>query len=447
MMGNELFSISRLLFCGADIYMLYRFFSAIFKYKVKSKKCILFSVFITVIIFLENTIGSTTLNLLTVPILYYVYVVLLFKVSYTNGIAYTVIYYTFVGGREVLFELLYRLMSHVLPFYIPPWFTNGGIYFLIIEYIAGFLFILYIEKYIKKINISDNNVFSWYLLIVPILTLMISSSFLYLEFPKSFILQIFMCGGAVLLYFSNAAIFIILEKYTNVMNKIKYSELYTVKRDMENDHFQNILKINENYRCFIHDVHSYFNSFRTLAQNGENTKIVEIIDELKGKLQEETKFAIYSGNPVFNAILSERVTKAKDLGVELSLFVEKNLNLDFINDADMISMFGNLLDNALEGAAKCKPESRKVDVKLFMGTNYFLILHIENSYSVKTKRDGERLITTKQDSRHHGLGIGIVKGLAEKYGGTLNLVQNDEIFATTLTVSACLEGASANIGT
>jgi hypothetical protein len=446
-MGNDLFSVSRLLFCGADIYMLCRFFAAIYPYKTLYKKRFIYGIIISFLIFFINAIGSAALNFITVPLVYYFYVMLLFKVSETNGMAYTIIYFAFVGGREVLFELLYRLIIHNLPIYIPPWFTAGGIYFLLVEYFIGFLFLVYIEKYIKKINISNNNVFSWYLLIVPILSLMISSSFLYMDFPKPVSVQLFMFAGAVLLYFSNAAIFIILEKYTDMMNKIKYAELYSVKRDMETEHFQNILKINDHYRCFMHDVHSYFNSFRLLALNGENNKIVEIIDELKGKIQKETNIAIYSGNPVFNAILSERVSKAKEVGVELSLFVEKHLNLDFISDADMISMFGNLLDNAIEAAEKCDHGKRNVNVKVFMGTNYFLIFHIENSFNVKIKKDGERFLTSKADSKHHGLGIGIVMTLAEKYGGSLNLIQKEDLFVTTLTISAFLEDQSANFGT
>ncbi|WP_077610637.1 sensor histidine kinase [Clostridium sp. Marseille-P2415] len=448
MMGNELFTVSRLFFCGIDVYMLYRFFKAIFQEKWKGKKRVLSSLIITLIIFFENSIGSMPLNFVTVPLVFYIYVILSFNISFSNGIAYTIIYFAiFAGGKEVSFELLYRLLSGILPFYIPPWFTSGGIYFLLIEYLAGFLFLLYIEKFIKKLKISNNNNFSWYLLIVPAVSLMISSSFLYIDFPDSIIMQIFMCGGAFLLFFANAAIFVILERYTEVMNKVKYAELYTVKRDMENEHFQNILKINERYQCYIHDINAYFNSFRVLALNDENKKIVEIIDELSGKIQRETSNVIYSGNPVLNAILTERVSKAKEKGIKLSLFIEKFLKIDFISDADMISMLGNILDNALEAAAKCSPEERRVDVKLFMGNNYFLIFHIENSYAVAVKKEGSRLLSTKADSRHHGLGIGIVMTLAEKYGGTLNLEEKDDMFVTTLTISTCSGAENANFGT
>lgn len=446
-MENDLLSVSRLFFCGADVYMLYSFFSTIFINKWKGKKCILLSLFLTLFIFFENSIGSVALNFLTVPLFSYIYVFLIFQLSISNGIVYMIIYFAFIGGKEVLFELLYRLLLNNMPFYIPPWFASGGIYFLFVEYLVGFLFLLYIEKYIKRLNINKNSDFSWYLLIVPILSLMISTSFLYIDFPDSFIMQVIMCVGDFLLFFTNAVIFIILEKYTDVMNKVKYAELYTIKKDMENEHFQNVLKINEQYRCFMHDINSYFNSFRLLALDGENEKIVKIIDELKGEIQEKTTRVIYSSNPVLNAILSERISKAKEEGITLSLFVEKFLKIDFISDADMISMFGNLLDNALEAALKCSPGNRSVNVKLFMGTNYFLIFHIENSYVEMTKKEGTRLISTKQDSKHHGLGVGIVKSLAEKYGGTLNLDEKEDLFVTTLSISTCVGKQSVNFGT
>lgn len=434
-MENELLSVSRLFFCAADVYMLYGFFNSIFQEKWIGKKRIISSIITALLIFFENAIGNVPLNFVTVPIFCYVYIVLSFKVSVTNAMAYMIIFFTFVGGREVLFELFYRFMSNVFTIYIPPWFTSRGVYFLLVEYIVGYLFLLYIEKFIKKLNIRNDNIISWYLLIVPILTLMTLTSFSFIDFSHSIVVQVFVFICSILLYLTNAVIFIILEKYTDVLNKVKYAELITVKRDMENEYFQNILKINQHYRCFMHDINSYFNSFRRLAIKGENEKIIEIIDELKGKIDEETSGVIYNGSPVLNAILVERVSKAKECGIALSIFVEKFLKIDFLSDADMISMFGNLLDNALEATLKCSPDNRTVNVKLFMGTNYFLIFYIENSFSVSAKRDGSRLISTKVDEKHHGLGIGIVSDLAEKYGGSLTLEEKGDIFVTTLSIS------------
>lgn len=445
-MQNELFSVSRLFFCGADVYMIHRFFSALFQKKMGGKWNVLVSLLMTVVLFMENSLNSVALNYTAIPLLCCIYVLWLFNVSLYNAITYVIIYFSFISGKELLFEFVYRLLSYTLPFYIPPWYTSGGVYFLLIEYIIAFLLLVYMERCINKLEIRGNNNFSWYLLIFPILSLVIPSCFLYIDFSNSLFMQLFVCGSVSLLYFTNIAIFIILERYTDAINKVKYAEFYKIKRGMENEHFENILRVNERYQCYMHDMQAYFNSLRILAINEENKKIVEVINELKGKIQEETNTVIYSECPVLNAILSERESKARDEGVEMSIFVEKFLKTDFISDADKISMFGNLLDNALEAAAKCSPGNRKVNVKLFMGTDYFLILYIENSYSVSAKRVGSRLLTTKESSGRHGLGVGIVMSLAEKYGGSLSLQEKGDIFATTLSISTCAEKQRANFG-
>lgn len=445
-MENDLLSVSRLLFCGADVYMLHRFFAVMFQKKCDRKKILIFGFIMTVTIFMENSLGSVVLNYASMPLFYYTYVFFLFDTSLYNRIAYIVIYISFTSGREILFEFIYRLSLSLLPFYIPPWYTSGGVYFLLIEYIIGFLFMIFMERYIKKLEIRGNNIFSWYLLIFPVLTLAIPTSFLFIDFYGSFAIQLFVCGSAFLLYFTNAVIFIILEKYTDGINKVKDAEFYMIKREMENEHFENILRVNESYQCYMHDMQAYFNSLRLLALNGENEKIVEVINGLKGKIQEDTNTVIYSGNPVLNAILSEHVSKARKAEIKCSIFVEKFLKTEFIADADMISMFGNLLNNALEAASKCSLDNRKIDVKLFMGTTYFLILHIENSFTVATKKEGMNFLSTKEDSAHHGLGIGIVTNLAEKYGGFLNLEEKVNVFSATLAISTCSEQENVNFG-
>lgn len=59
------------------------------------------------------------------------------------------------------------------------------------------------------------------------------------------------------MYFSNAAVFIILAKYKSVMNLAKYEEMSSFKQAMENDKLENIVKLNERNRNYMHDMHSY----------------------------------------------------------------------------------------------------------------------------------------------------------------------------------------------
>ncbi len=436
-MMPERFTLFYLFLCIADIYMLYRFLAAMFEKRYKRRGTILCFLLFAGAAFLVNSYGISLVNLLILPVLYYFYVMVEFQISIRNGIIYTLIFYAIFAGGEVFFEIWHKFLSENQLFPVVSWRLGEGIVFLLISYLLRFMFLLFIEHFLKKIEINREQSHAWYLLIVPIVSLTILCSFIYMEFPEGFSLQLVNSAGALLLYFLNAAMFIILERYTVVMNRIKAEELHKTKQEMEEERIQSILRLNESYRCYMHDVHAYFSHLRMLALEGKNQEIVEVIDDVEGKMQEETRESLYSGNSILNAILAEREMKARRSGINMNIFVENFLKIDFISPADMISMFGNLMDNALEATLKCEEGRRNIDVKFFMGNRHMLVMHIENNYAEPIKRSGDRLLTSKRDVRQHGLGIGIVRKIAEKYGGALGTETRGNIFAATLTISAC----------
>ena len=313
-------------------------------------------------------------------------------------------------------------------------FANGAIFY-VVEYLLSFFFLLFLRKYMKKIEIGENSSFDWYLLLMPFSSVMILFCYAYIEFPDKIYLQILMCFGAFLFYFANAAVFIILAHFTQMMNRVKIAELSLLKKDMEKENFENIVKLNDIYRKKMHGIHQYFNQFRRLAISGEYETIVDIVDSWEDNLKKESSNKLYTGSPVINSLLSGCYDSAKERGIEITIFVEVGLNLDFIQDVDKISMFGNLLDNAVEAAAECKEGNRKINIKMYMGNRNMLVFLIENTSTKNLRVDGEKLLSTKKDSGNHGLGFGISRELAQKYGGTLEWEEQGEWFVTTLMAS------------
>lgn len=440
----ERFTLLYLLLCFADIYMLHRFFAVMFEKRYKRHEMFMRYLFFSFLAFIVNSFGISLLNLLILPIIYGIYAVWGFRISLANGVIYTFIFYAIFAGGEAFFEIWHLFLAENNMFPVVSWRLGEGTAFLLISYTLRFLFLLFIEQFSKKIEINRGEHHEWCLLFVPVVSLTILVSFMYMEFPEQFILQIVFSIGALLLYLLNAVMFIILERYTVVMNQIKTEELQKTKQEMEEERIQNIIRLNENYRCYIHDVHSYFSHLRMLALKGQTMEIVSMIDGMEGEMQSETKGSVYSGNAALDAILTEREIKAKRSQVYLNIFVESFLRVDFISSADMISMFGNLIDNAIEAALKCREDCREVDVKFFMGNRHMLVMYVENHFCEALKKDGERLLTSKQDAGRHGLGIGIVKKTAERYGGALGIEIKGNIFAATLTLSAYEQNMTNN---
>ncbi|MCM1251938.1 MAG: ATP-binding protein [Clostridium sp.] len=424
------------LLCILEVYMLEIFFGAMFTRRVGEKRFLLYCGGAICIMIAVNLLKNPMLNFVALPVLFFVFAKLAFEIAGTKAFVYVVIYYIiFAGEREMAFEMLYRFLLATFPRLegILP-FANA-MFFYVGEYLLSFLFLLYLRKYLREITVREENNFEWYLLVMPVSSVLILFSFVYMDFPNEKILQIMVCGGAFLLYFSNAVIFIILAHFTQVMNRVKIAEMALLKRDMEKENFENTEKTNEVYRRYMHDIHKYFYQFRSLALTGEAEAIVEIIDGWETNLKKEKENKRYIDSPVMNSLLSGCYERAKEKRIEIDIFVEDALDVSFIQDADKISMFGNLLDNAIEAADECKEGERKINIEMYMGNKYMLVFKIENTWKQEIQMEGDRLLSTKKDSKNHGLGLKIARELAQKYNGSLEWEMQEEWFVTMLMIA------------
>lgn len=434
-MKSEMFSWIRYIFCLLDIYTLYRFFRAMFEVKARKKKVMLYLFFAALCIFATNMYGNTVVNLMVSPIITFLFVWLVYRISMVNGIIYSIIFFAIFAGGEVVGVIFVQFLSIYLPMSAEPWYRTDGIYFLWFLYAFRFAELFLIEKFVKKLGIEKRNDYAWYLLILPVSSIVILSSFLYMDFPAQTFLQILMCVAAFLVHFSNIFIFLILAKVTSLIQKERDEELHSMKQTMEGKQIERVSRLNEKYRNYMHDIHNYFGNIRMLALKGETQKIVHIINAVEGELQEDIGGTFYCGNEVLNAILEDKKIKAEKVDIDFQIQIERFLNLDFLSEADTVSLFGNLLDNAIEAAARCEETNRIVKFRIYMGNTYMLVADIENTFCIQAKREGESLVSTKREEGIHGLGMNIVKKLAEKYGGSLEWEEEENIFRCILSLS------------
>lgn len=407
-----------------------------FDVRVSIRRSIVYLLGAAGVICMINTAGSTRINLLLIPLIYLFFSYTVFSVSYQCGIVYTLIFYIlFAGGREAAFELFYRLIASAVSIVIPSWFSIYGLPYLIAEYVLAFVFLKWIIRYTGRLEITGKKSFCWYLLILPVVSLIILISCIYMDNKTLGHIERLLYIGALLLYISNACIFVILERSLAFLDEIQWMRLSHLKQDMEQENYQVLKKANSVYRKYLHDMHMFYNQFRNLALAGECDKIVSIVDQQEGRLQIEEAGIIYCGDTVLNVLLTEYAGRGKKAGIEVEIHVQDNLYLDFISDNDKISMFGNLLSNSLEAASQCRKGEGRITVNVHMGNDYLLVFQISNTCHAKLKQKGHRFLTTKEDRDNHGFGIKIVEELAESYGGSLMLEIQDGYFTAVLMVS------------
>ena len=207
--------------------------------------------------------------------------------------------------------------------------------------------------------------------------------------------------------------------------KVKESEAVQAKHETS-VYLENVENNYQRTRELWHDLKNHINLMSVLLRE---EKYNELSDYLRifGEDIDSLTLPMKSGNVIVDALLADKLSKAKRGGirVELSLCDLTGLNLK----ADEIcGLLGNLLDNAIEAASNATVvEEKRISVEC-RDRNDCYYISVKNSQSLKhsfiTNNDEEIVMpkTIKTDMRNkvgHGLGLRSVERIVHGCGGEL----------------------------
>ena len=110
--------------------------------------------------------------------------------------------------------------------------------------------------------------------------------------------------------------------------------------------------------------------------------------------------------------------------------------LDFLDVMDICTIFGNILDNAIECELRVKEREKRLIHLVVHTKKDFLVVRCEN-YCPETLEFQDGLpVTTKADSAYHGYGIKSIRRAAGKYGGAVTVHSGGEWFEITVIIPA-----------
>ena len=143
----------------------------------------------------------------------------------------------------------------------------------------------------------------------------------------------------------------------------------------------------------------------------------------------------HSGNHTLDVIVDKYVTECNINGLNFEFDI-KNNNLSMIEPYDMVTILGNLLDNALEAA---KNSAQKIVSFETDYRNNFSIIIVSNSCDTNPMSDGKTLpVTTKGNKQLHGFGLKSVRNALKKYNGDISFDYDnrEKVFVVTVMVDA-----------
>lgn len=205
-------------------------------------------------------------------------------------------------------------------------------------------------------------------------------------------------------------IFVYYQELLERENKIKDLETQKKIESIDKTYFEILEKNNEDLKVFTHDIKNHLMHISSLSESEE---VKSYIDELCGTV---TSFGskIISKNKTLDIIINKYSVICGNKRIKLN-FDTKTENLSFIEPTDLSTILNNLLDNAVEASENS--EEKYINVKISLNEHNLKVLTIINSCNNSPVTDNGKLITTKENSSAHGLGIKSVKRTLKNYNG------------------------------
>lgn len=176
--------------------------------------------------------------------------------------------------------------------------------------------------------------------------------------------------------------------------------------------------------------HDLKNQIAALRAEQDPKKRTAYLDEM------EEEFRAYeaqsdTGSPVLDTLLTGKNLYCAQNGIGLTCVADGSL-LSFMDVMDICTIFGNLLDNAIECEMRIADREKRLIHLSVSASRGFLVIRCEN-YCLETPAFADGLpVTSKPDAQNHGYGLKSIRYSIEKYDGTMTLRNEDDWFRATI---------------
>ena len=208
----------------------------------------------------------------------------------------------------------------------------------------------------------------------------------------------------------------------------KEYETLLVQEEMSRKKYDELSEMMEYNARLRHDMRNHLVIIRKYAQEKDTDNIQRYLDSIYREYL-SMDYINWTGNDIVDTILNQKRKQASEQKVE---FIIDTCAIEIlpVEESEICSLLGNMLDNALEAAVQAEKSWIKITIKKQMD---MLCFDIRNSYSVEPVLKAGNFISNKKDKGVHGFGTKSIKRIVEKYDGKITFSTHDNQFITQVT--------------
>lgn len=180
--------------------------------------------------------------------------------------------------------------------------------------------------------------------------------------------------------------------------------------------------------------HEYKNRNLTLlamARKQDCEGIIRFIEE--EQMQPSMHFfSINCGNFTVDSVLNYEIEVAKKHEVDVKTIISVPADMD-VNDTILCGILGNAMDNAIDACRRLKPSERRIEF-LMKVEKHNLFIEVRNRFDGVVAYNNGQLLSRKEDSMNHGIGIRVMKEMIRRVNGTLETFWDDSWFTLRIVI-------------
>lgn len=401
---------------------------------------------ITLIIMLETnwTIVEATLYMLIVKFTKSIIIIILISIFINNNYEIEItknliisISYIFILGllNEGTYASLSVLCNRLLDMKYLWYYTlrYDKLIFLEINVLTK-LFLIYIVTIIKvlRLKVNPNNKqykYIFFSIILNLLSALLIFATIYkttqsvTDFALDFVIVLISSSILVL----NIFFMWFIIRFIKDSNLRAENQCIKESIQLQHQYYLNMQESQMKVKKLYHDMRNHMICIENLY--GKN----EYAENINSQL-EECNSIFNTNNMILDIILNDKQRICKSRGIDLLADINFK-ECDFIDAADVCSIFSNMIDNAIEACEKIEDDNirKKINIKGTIVKSLYII-KCENPKTNVIKLKNGHILTNKKDKFFHGIGISSMKNSIEKYNGNLEI--ND--LNTRFLINICI---------
>lgn len=238
--------------------------------------------------------------------------------------------------------------------------------------------------------------------------------------------RIHMVYDAVLLILCSVFVLVVLFALLVQRNLEDELKIINQLRRKDQDQYQIASETIDQINRKCHDMR---HQIRTIGRSARVTP--EALDEMEQTIDIYDSM-VRTGCRALDIILTEKSLYCQKNNIVIRCIADGR-GLNFLQDVDIYSLFGNLLDNAIHAVQGLEEDRRVVNLTVKV-CGELLSVNSYNCYAGEMEmRDG--LPVTRGDPQFHGFGTKSMVAIVNKYGGTVSFQAKDGVFNLNMLFS------------